>query len=696
MNRRARPVVLLAALLVSALGAPALQGGRAMSLDDLFRAVRVSDPQISPDGKWVAFVRTTTDFEAGTRNADVWIVPSDGSAPPRPLTTHAKADDTPRFSPDGKTLAFLSRRSGAPQVHLLDLSGGEARKLTDLANGAEAPLVWSPDGKSLAFASDVRPECADEACNEKKSEEAEKSAVKVHHLTRLLYRHWDEWRTDVRKHVLLADAATGATRDLTPGDFDAPTGQYEDGAIAFSPDGKELAFVSNREGRDREAWSTNMDVFVVSLEPGKEGAPERLTENPAADIQPIWLDAGRVAVRAQRRPGFEADRWWLDLYDRKSRTKKTAFESPERSVGDLVVSPDGKTVYFTSDEKGRQNVYAVDLETGGVKEVAYGGGIGTVRAGNGFLVLSKASLTAPAELFRLDLPVAPKKGAKAPASPPPALRALTNENAAFRKDVTFTPPESFYAKGAGGAEIHSWLVKPPFFDPAKKYPVVFLIHGGPQGAWEDSWSYRWNPSLWAAQGWVVVCPNPRGSTGFGQKFVDEISLDWGGKVMDDLTAVFDATVSLPFVDPKRTAVAGASYGGYAVNWLISQTNRFRAAVTHAGVFNLESMALVTEELWFPDWEFGGEPWGPKAQEQFAKWSPHRHAHKIQTPTLVITNELDFRVPVDQGLQLFTVLRRRGVPSEALVFPDEGHWVLKPKNSRRWHETVFAWLGKYLG
>ena len=313
---------------------------------------------------------------------------------------------------------------------------------------------------------------------------------------------------------------------------------------------------------------------------------------------------------------------------------------------------------------------------------AQGGSIASVSLGDAFAVFSKSSLTASAELFRIAL-----SGGTA--------RPLTNENEAWLKEVEFQKPESLTVTGAGGAPVQYWILKPPGFDPARKYPVVFLIHGGPQGAWDDAWSYRWNPSLWAAQGWVVAAPNPRGSFGFGQRFVDEISKDWGGKVMGDLNAVFDTVTKLPFVDPARQGIAGASYGGYAVDWLLGHTNQFKVAVTHDGVFNLESMALATEELWFTDWEFGGPATSKEARENFAKWSPHLFAQNIKTPTLVITNELDFRVPVDQGLQLFTALRRNGVPSKAIVFPDEGHWVLKALNSKYWHETVFEWISSHL-
>ncbi len=477
-----------------------------------------------------------------------------------------------------------------------------------------------------------------------------------------------------------AGTAPAAARDLTPGDFDSPPGQAEDAAIAFTPDSKSVAFVSNRDGNDKEAWSTNSDVFLV---PVTGGAANKITANPAGDAQPVFTPDGKsLIVRAQRRPGFESDRWFLDVYDRATNAKHTLFTTPDLSVSEFTISPDGRTVYFTAASQGADNLYRVPLAGGTPQQVAKGGAISAVNAGATSLVFSKAAMTAPAELFSM-----PAAGG--------AVLAITHENDAWLKTVSMNAPESYTVPGAGGTPIQYWVVKPPSFDPAKKYPVVFMIHGGPQGEWADGWSARWNPTLWAAQGWVVVAPNPRGSFGFGQQFVDEISQDWGGKVMTDLSAVFDAAVKLPYVDATRQGIAGASYGGYAVDWIIGHTNRFKAAVSHDGVFNLDSMALTTEELWFSEWEAGGPPWSAAGREHVAKWSPHLYAQHIKTPTLVITNELDFRVPVDQGLQLFTALRRNGVPSKALVFPDEGHWVLKPLNSKRWHEEVFGWLKTYL-
>jgi dipeptidyl aminopeptidase/acylaminoacyl peptidase len=655
------------------------QTGRPMTIDDLLAAVRVADPQLSPDGRTVIYTRTTTDLKSGRRNADIWRVPSDGGAASE-LIAGDKTENTPRVSPDGGRLAFISTRDGAAQVYVAAADGSDVRRITDLAMGVQPPLVFSPDGSKVAFVSDVYPECPDEACNKQKKEEVDKSPVKVRRLTRLLSRHWDEWRENVRHHVFVADIAPRRAVDVTPGDFDAPPVQQEDAGMAFSPDGRELAFVSGREGNDKESWTTNTDVWIVDA---AGGTARKLTNNAAGDLQPAFSpDGGTVFVRAQRRAGFEADRWFIDAYDRAGATKRTLFAAPDLSVADFALSKDGRSVWFSAGHEGREHLFVVPAEGGTPKRVAEGGAITAARPTDAFVVFSKSALTLPPELFKVDVAGS-------------SDRQLTHENDAWLREVAFAKPESYTVKGAGGTPVQYWLIKPPAFDVKKRYPVVFLIHGGPQGAWEDAWSTRWNPSLWAAQGWVVVAPNPRGSTGFGQKFVDEISGDWGGKVMVDLDSVFDVVSKLPYADSTRMGIAGASYGGYAVNWIIGHSNRFKAAVSHDGVFNLESMSMSTEELWFTEWEFGGPPWSTKAREQFLTWSPHLHAHKIKTPTLIITNELDFRVPVDQGLQMFTVLRRNGVAAEALVFPDEGHWVLQANNSRAWHEAVFGWLKKYL-
>lgn len=661
------------------------QSGRPMTIRDLIVAVRVADPQISPNGQSVAFVRTTTDPASGKRNADIWIAAADQVSSAKPLITGDKSETTPRWSPEGRQLAFIATRDGDPQVYIAGADGSSVRKITDVSGGVQPPLVFSPDGTMVAFVADVYPECKDDACNRQRREAADKDPVKAHVITRLLYRHWDEWREGVRHHVFVEPIAGGPARDLTPGDFDSPPGQQEDNAIAFTPNSKLLAFVSNREGNDKEAWTTNNDVWLV---PVTGGEAKKVTGNPAADNQPVFTPDGKsMIVRAQRRPGFESDRFYLDVYDLATGAKRTLFETPDLSASDYTLY-DGKTIYFTATNNGTDNLYRVGLEGGTPAEVRGGGGISAPTAAQGRLAYLMSTMTSPADVHTLTIGT-PANGA----SQQHYTVSLGSND--WVTSVAFSTPESHTVTSAAGASVQYWLIKPPNFDPSKKYPVVFLIHGGPQGDWGDAWSSRWNYSLWAAQGWVIAAPNPRGSTGFGQKFVDDISQDWNGKVMTDLTAVFDEVVKLPYVDAARQGIAGASYGGYAVDWLIGHTNRFKAAVTHDGVFNMESMSLATEELWFSEWEAGGQSTSAAARANFAKMSPHRFAENIKTPTLVITNELDYRVPVDQGLQLFTILRRNGVPSEMLVFPDEGHWVLKALNSQRWHEMVFGWLKKYL-
>lgn len=681
MNRHTAPARLLVIGMLAAALVSYGQGKRAMTIDDLITTIRVSDPQLSPDGKRVLYTRSTTVLDTGKRNSDIWVVPADGSSAPRAFIGGEKSQNTARFTPDGKRVVFISNREGAFQVYVADLDGRNSKAITKVSGGVQSPMIVSPDGKKVAFVSDVYPQCKDEDCNRQVRETQEKDSSKVRVLTGLPFRHWDEWRNGIRHHILVTDIDSGETRDVTPGDFDSPPHFYEDGNMTFSPDSRSIAFVSNRDGRDKEMLDTNDDVWLV---PVAGGDAKRVTTNPAKDDQPTYSRDGKIlAIRSQRRAGFESDRWYLDLYDQATGMKRTLFESPDLSVDDFIFSSDGRSILFTAEDKGLVNLYTIPLSGGAPRILVKGGTIGQFQAGSNFVLFSRSTLNAPPDLFRVSMDGE-------------STKRLTDENGSRLNQINAPQYESLTVAGAGSTPIQYWLLKPPNFDPSRKYPAVFMIHGGPQGAWEDGWSYRWNPELWASQGWVIVAPNPRGSFGFGQKFVDEISQDWCGKAMSDLTAVFDTVTKLPYVDSQRTAIAGASYGGYAVDWIIGHTDRFKAAVSHDGVFNLETMSLESEELWFTDWESGGPPSSAAARRHFARCSPHLSAANIKTPTLVITNEQDFRVPVDQGLQLFTALRRNGVPSEALVFPDEGHWVLGATNSKRWHETVFSWIKKYIG
>jgi dipeptidyl aminopeptidase/acylaminoacyl peptidase len=692
--------LLLAALLLAmAPTAAAAAGKRPMKVDDLFRFLRVSDPQISPDGGQVAYVVGAVDLAGNKIASSLWLAASDGKSPPRQLTNAAgKKDRHPRWSPDGKKILFESNRSGDYQLWLIDVGGGEATQLTTISTEANSAL-WARDGKQIAFVSAVYPEFSDkpfkesDELNKKKIKEAEENPVKAKVFKRLFYRHWDSYVEDKRQHLFVmpfADGKAGEPKDVTPGDRDAnPTSDtFSSGDdFTFSPDGAYLLFTAPPE-RD-EAWSTNYEICRVPVAGGKM---ETLTAaNKAADSGPQFSpDGKKLAYRAQSKAGFEADRWDLMVVD---VDEGGAFKDKPRgllqgrdyAVGEFVWYDD-KRFLFLADTNATVEILTLSLDD------APGGGIGTLAVGgqNGSLSVSgkggafaftHAALDHPNEVMTA-LEVRPRTR--------PTNVSKANEK--LLSELDLPRPESVKVPVEGG-QMQMWILKPPGFDEKKKWPLVYLVHGGPQGAWEDGWSYRWNPELWAAQGYVVALPNPRGSTGFGQKFVDEISGDWGGKCYDDLMKGVDYLEKLPYVDKERMAAAGASFGGYMMNWFQGNTTRFKTLITHCGVYNFESMYALTDELWFDEWEHGGTPWGTN-RESYEKHSPHRLAKNFKTPMLIIHNDLDFRVPVAEGHQLFTTLQRLKVPSKFINFPDEGHWVLKPKNSEYWHKEVFAWLAKY--
>jgi dipeptidyl aminopeptidase/acylaminoacyl peptidase len=480
-------------------------------------------------------------------------------------------------------------------------------------------------------------------------------------------------------------SAGGEARDLTPGDYDAPPfslGGPTD--YAFSPDSSELAFVSNHD--KVEATSTNADVWLI---PVKGGTPKNITAaNHGYDGSPQYsLDGKYLAYRSQVTPGYESDRFRLMLYDRKTGRAQSISETLDSSVDEFTFTPDSKNIYLTAEERGRAPIYTVAVTGGPIKKVVTEGGangdVHLTKDGH-TLVFSRSSMTRPAEIYR----------ANADGS---ATTALTTTNDSFISSFNLKPAEEVTWTGGLGAKVAGWIVRPPNFNPGRKYPLVVLIHGGPQGAWNDNWGYRWNPQIYANNGYVVFMPNPRGSTGYGQKFVAEISGDWGGKVFTDISNGVAMAASLPYVDKTRIGAAGASYGGYMINWIEGHNKdprfRYKVLVSHDGVYNLEAMYGVTEELWFPEWEFKGTPWANPAM--YERWSPHKFVQNFKTPVLIITNTLDYRVPEGEGLQFFTAVQRMGVESRLVDFPDEGHWVGKPANSVFWHKTVLDWLDKHL-
>ena len=665
-------------ILVPFLGAAVVAQDHQFTIEELLKVRRVGDPQVSPKGELVAYTINDINKDANKGVTQIYVV-AIGGGEPRQLTNDANSSTSPRWSPNGDRLAFIRD----DQIWTMDPSGGSPKVLTSISTGAGDP-VWSPDGRWLAFASDVYPECKDDACNKQRADERAKSKVKAHVADRLLYRHWKTWKDSTRTHVFVVSADGGEAKDMTPGDFDAPPfslGGPTD--YAFSPDSKELAYTSNHD--TVEATSTNADVWVVSV---TGGAAKNITvANKGYDGSAQFSPDGRfIAYRSQVTPGFEADRFRLMLYDRKTNQARSITDSLDSNVDEFTFAPDSEMIYLTAEDRGKAPIYKVSVSGGPVKKVVAEGFNGDVHltSDGKVLVFSRSSMTKPSEIYRA--------GADGG-----GITALTTTNDALLAPFNLKPAETVSWIGGMGAKVSGWIVKPPNFQPNKKWPLVVLIHGGPQGAWNDNWGYRWNPQVFAAQGYVVLMPNPRGSTGYGQQFVNEISGDWGGKVFIDIRNGVAHAASLPYIDKNRIGAAGASYGGYMINWIEGHNNdprfQFKVLVSHDGVYNLTAMYGATEELWFPEWEFKGTPWTNKSM--YEKWSPHNFVQNFKTPILVITNDLDYRVPVTEGLQMYTATQRMGVESKLLLFPDEGHWVLKPQNSEFWYHTVLGWLDKHL-
>jgi dipeptidyl aminopeptidase/acylaminoacyl peptidase len=672
-----------ASLLLSSLAATA-PTTHPFSVDDMLAMQRISEPRVSPDGMRVAFTLRTTDLEANCGRRDVWLAAADGSTLRR-LTTSEAEDFSPRWSADGRSLYFLSTRSGSAQVFRLTLDGGEAEAVTELPRDVEAFEV-APGGGTLVLAIAVLPgRSPDETRKELEAREKSKTTGRV--FERLFIRHWDTWTDGTRVHLFAYDIAGGALRDLM-GAMDAdcpsrPFGGTEE--FAVNPDGRTLVFAAKDAGRE-EAWSTNFDLFAVPID--GSAAPRRLTQNPAMDTQPAFSPDGRtLAYLAMSRAGYEADRYRIVLRDWSTGAERSldlrADMTPrgDRSPSSIVWSGDGKELYAPADHLGQHALFAVDATSGRTRMVvAQGTVLDPPSVAGDRILYGVHSLLGPTELFTVA-----RDGSD--------VRPVTHINAERVAAARFGQPEQFTFKGAHGETVHGYLVRPADFDPAKKHPVAFLIHGGPQGSFGNDFHYRWNPQAYAGAGYAAVMIDFHGSTGYGQAFTDAINGDWGGAPYEDLMKGLDfALAKWSFLDGTRVAALGGSYGAYMVNWIAGQTSRFRCLVSHDGDLDERMAYFDTEELWFPEWEHGGTPWDNPAG--YARHNPIDWVKNWKTPTLVAHSARDFRVVETQGMSVFTALQRKGIPSKLLYFPDENHWVLKPLNSKQWHETVIGWLDQW--
>ncbi len=649
------------------------QTKRAITVDDLWAMKRIGTYDISPDGKTIAYTLTTYSFEANKGNTDIYLIDSDGKNN-RVLKNSDKNESEPKFSPDGKAIAFA--RDG--QIWQCNFDGSNEKQLTDIYTGA-SDFKWSPDGKKMLFTSYVYPDCKTQECNEQKDKAADESKVKAEIFTELMFRHWNAWRGHKRSHLFLLDIATGEFKDLTEGNKEdvPPPALGSSNDFNFSPEENEIAYTLNPEFT--KAYSTNVEIYLLDLASAQTA--KVISTSKGVDCQPVYSPDGNwIAWTSMKRAGFEADKLNLILFNRKTGEIKNITEDFNNSVSEFVWSPDSKTIYFTAQNEINISIYKLDINNHKIElfhKDNFNTGIRLSEDGKKLFFL-KQKTDLPNEIFSQSTD---RKN---------TLTRITFTNEEILSQLEMNPVETFWCDGANGDKVQSILVKPPFFDSGKKYPMMFLIHGGPQGAWEDNFHYRWNLQMFAGAGYVVVAPNPRGSTGYGQKFTDEISKDWGGKVYTDLMNSYDYAVkNFSFIDPKNTFASGASYGGYMINWIEGHTDRFSALFCHNGTFNIESMWGTTEELWFPEWELGGTPW--ENREAYEKWSPHRYVENFKTPMLIVHSAFDFRLSEEQAFQTFTTLQRMGVESKLLYFPDETHFVSKPQNAKLWWNTVFDWF-----
>ncbi len=678
-----RHAVAVAAALALVPGPAAAQGRHAITVREFLSLARPAEPAISPDGRWVAYDVAVPDLAGNRRRTDLWMVPAAGGEARR-ISTDSLGGRSPRWSPDGTALAYVTTRGGTPQVWIYQPATGAQRQLTSLSTGADGPQ-WAPAGGLIAFTSQVYPECADDACNQRRGDSLAHLPSDARLYDHLLYRHWTTWDDGTRSHLFVVPAAGGVPRDLLAGrDWDTPVPPFGGSSdYAWSPDGTTLAFTT-KFGRD-QAWTTNTDIYTVAAAGGE---PVSVTAAMrGAESAPAWSPDGRyLAFLSQATPGYESDRVRLMVKDLAGGAVREVPRAFDRWVNEYAWEPNSQGFIVIAEDHQSDRFFHLPLTGGAVHDVHPGGDVSQLAIAGSqpdAVAYVGDAMNAPPQVFvwRINH-----------ADPTPPLQ-LTHLNADLLATLDMPAGAEIRWIGAGGDSVYGWLLKPPGFDPARRYPLLVLVHGGPQGAWLDQFHPRWNPELFAAPGYVVFMPNPRGSTGFGQRFIDQIARDWGGRVYEDIMRGVEVAARLPYVDSTRMGAAGGSFGGHMVNWINGHTSRFKALVAHDGDFNLSSLYGSTEELWFPEHDLGGPPWADRTD--YERWSPDRFAQAMRTPELVVQGGQDFRIPETEGMQAFTALQRQGVPSQFLYFPDEGHWVLRLQDQLVWWTTVQAWLGRYL-
>jgi dipeptidyl aminopeptidase/acylaminoacyl peptidase len=666
-------------ILILSFIAVAAEEKRAMTLEDLFSFDRIGVPTLSPDGKWVAFTVLKVDREGGRNKTNIYLIPAAGGEPKQ--LTSSGGDFSPIWSPDSKSVAFVSARDGSAQIWLIDIAGGEARKLSDIKTGASNPK-WTPDGKYIICSASVLPGKCDKG-TEEYLEQREKANNSAKIIDDLLYRHWDTWHDDgLKQHLFVVDVASGQHRDLMK-DFaydtpPLPFGGSEE--FDISPDAKEIAFTAKTA--PNPAWNTNLDVFIIPFEGGE---PKNITaEFQGQDNHPVYSPDGRwLAYGSMKRPGFEADRIDIILYDRKTGERKNITGSFDHTVGEFLWAPDSSAIYFVAPDYGREPIFRAPVSGGEVKKIVGAGRIFNVGISpdGKTLVFGRNCLSYPTEVFRIG-------------TDGTGEQRLTYFTQPVLDQIEIGKVVEDWFEGDRGDKIQLFTVLPPGFDPAKKWPLIHVIHGGPQQNYADLWTYGWNSQFFAAQGYVVALVAFHATPGYGQAFTDSVSKNWGGSPFIDIMKGTDYLVSKGYIDENRMGAGGGSYGGYMVDWICGHTDRFKALVSHSGVYDLESMYGATEELWFPEWDLGGVFW--KNPELYEKWSPHKYAANFKTPTLITHGQLDYRVPVTQSMEFFTALRRQGIPARFIYFPDENHWILHTGNQMLWYKEFIDWMNKYVG